>query len=174
MRSFGKPISLIQICSASSSEPSGTDVEVDVGFRQASALVADLDATIDALGRFVPFDDALVTELADRVRSTGCKAVLCDISPLGIAVAERAGVPSLLVESFTWPWLYEPFFDDPAQIFAPYFPFGCNDYDQELWVIDADKERAATIYHETVPDDWPAEDWLSYDDWLGQYLPSAI
>jgi len=66
--------------------------------------------------------------------------------------------------------LYEPFFDDPRQLFAPYFPFGCNNLDQDLWVIDASLERAATIWHETVPDDWPDEDWLEYDRWVSAYL----
>jgi len=85
------------------------EVECDVGFRQQSALVADIDATVEALGAFLPFDDRLVDRLAQRVQAAGCRAVLCDISPLGIAVAERAGLPSLLVESFQWPWLYAPF-----------------------------------------------------------------
>ena len=66
--------------------------------------------------------------------------------------------------------LYEPFFDDPAQLFSPYFPFGCHNRRQDLWVINADTAQAATIGHETVPDDWPEEQWLSYDAWVGRYL----
>ena len=84
------------------------DVVTDVGFRQKSALAYDLEATAAALEEMLPYDDALLDELAARLAATGCQAVLCDITPLGIAVAERAGVPSLLVENFTWPWLYEP------------------------------------------------------------------
>lgn len=85
-------------------------VETDVGLRQRSALVSDLDATVAALDDMLPFDDALLDDLAARVEATGCAAVLCDIAPLGIAVAERAGLRSLLLENFTWPWLYEPLF----------------------------------------------------------------
>jgi len=66
--------------------------------------------------------------------------------------------------------LYEPFFDNPERLFAPYFPFGCEKYLQEIWVIDASRERAASIWHETVPDDWPEEEWLSYEDWVAKYL----
>lgn len=66
--------------------------------------------------------------------------------------------------------LYEPFFDDPTQLFAPYFPFGCDNQRQELWVIDADRELAASIWHETVPDDWPDEEWLEYDQWIMHVL----
>lgn len=83
-------------------------VVTDVGFRQRSALAVDLDATLDAVRGLVPFDDDLVSGLALEVRLAGCQAVLCDIAPLGVAVAERAGLPSILVQNFTWSWLYEP------------------------------------------------------------------
>lgn len=66
--------------------------------------------------------------------------------------------------------LYEPFFEDPDQIFNPYFPFGCNNRTQELWVIDSRQKKAAAISHETVPDDWDEEEWLSYDSWLAEYF----
>lgn len=66
--------------------------------------------------------------------------------------------------------LYEPFFDDPSQLFHPYFPFGCHDGTQEMWIIDAATERAASIGHETVPDDWPEEEWLEYDEWVNRNL----
>jgi hypothetical protein len=81
---------------------------VDVGFRQRSALTVDLAETVAALRDLVPFDDDVVGALADQVRSAGCRAVLCDVAPLGIAVAEAAGLPSVLVENFAWGWLYAP------------------------------------------------------------------
>ncbi|MDX1494510.1 MAG: hypothetical protein R3253_10650 [Longimicrobiales bacterium] len=88
---------------------------VDVGFRQRSALRVDLKATVEALEDFFPLDagktDRLggkLDRLAGAVRRAGCRAVLCDISPLGVAVAERAGLPSVVMENFTWGWLYEP------------------------------------------------------------------
>jgi hypothetical protein len=86
------------------------DVVVDVGFRQRSALEFDLPATVAALREHLPFDDRWVRRLARTVRAAGCTAVLCDIASLGVAVAEEAGLPFLLVENFTWPWLYEPLF----------------------------------------------------------------
>lgn len=91
---------------------------VDVGFRQRSALEVDLPATIAALLDHVPFDEGLIGGLADQVRSAGCAGVLCDIAPLGIAVAERAGLPSVLVENFSWPWLYEPYTSDVPRLGA--------------------------------------------------------
>jgi len=91
---------------------------VDVGFRQKSALQFDLAATVDALRDFAPFDSSEVERLAREVRETGCSAVLCDISPLGVAVADAAGLPSVVVENFTWGWLYEPLIERAPELEA--------------------------------------------------------
>ena len=78
----------------------------DVGLVQASPFEEDLPATIRALEQHVPFRDAEVGPLARAVLETGAQAVLCDISPLGLAVARAAGLPSVLLENFTWDWIY--------------------------------------------------------------------
>jgi hypothetical protein len=65
--------------------------------------------------------------------------------------------------------LYESFFYGP-ELFNPYFPFGCDNKKQEIWVIYASTERAASIWHETVPDDWDDEEWLQYDLWITRFL----
>ena len=80
----------------------------DVGLRQTSALEFDVEATRDAVEAFISQAPRDADSLADRVKGLGCSAVVCDISPLGLMVAERAGLPSVLVENFTWDWLYEP------------------------------------------------------------------
>ncbi len=84
------------------------DEMVDVGFRQRSALEYDLAATVGALDRFLPFDEATVERLAATVVKAGCRVVPCDIAPLGAPGAAAAGLPSVVVENFTWGWLYEP------------------------------------------------------------------
>jgi len=81
-------------------------VRTDVGFVQHSPFVSDMEATVRALDAFLPLDAALIDRLAGRVREAGCRAVLCDIAPLGIAVARAAGVPSILIENFRWDALY--------------------------------------------------------------------
>ncbi len=86
-------------------------VETDVGLRQLSAFEADLDETVSALRAFLSFDRPETDALASKVVALGCDAVLCDISPLGIEIARRAGLPSVLVENFTWDWIYEGFAD---------------------------------------------------------------
>lgn len=74
---------------------------------QKSPLEEDIEATLNRLETFLPFDGEWVQTLAAQVHHHGCKSVLCDISPLGISVAHAAGIPSILVENFTWDWIYE-------------------------------------------------------------------
>ena len=81
-------------------------VLTDVGMVQSTPLRENLPATLDRLDGFLPFNSAQVTRLAEKIRALGCEAVVCDIAPLGIAVAREAGIPSVLVENFTWDWIY--------------------------------------------------------------------
>jgi hypothetical protein len=79
----------------------------DIGLVQSSALESDIPATIARLDNFLPHPQALIDHLANLcVKSS---LVLCDISPLGIMVAQHAGIPSVVVENFTWDWIYKPY-----------------------------------------------------------------
>jgi UDP:flavonoid glycosyltransferase YjiC (YdhE family) len=82
-------------------------VETDVGFVQVSPFVQDLARTRRRLDRFLPLDDRRVGVLAGRLRDLNCTLAICDISPLGIVAGRAAGLPTVLVENFTWDWLYE-------------------------------------------------------------------
>lgn len=82
-------------------------VEVDIGIVQSTPLREDLPATCRALDRWLPFSAAAVRDIARRLEQMHCKLVVCDISPFGIAAAAAAGIPSLLVENFTWDWIYQ-------------------------------------------------------------------
>ncbi len=87
--------------------PFGYHAQVtDVGLVQKDPLCADLPETLARLDEFLPFDGGVIKHLAETVSRLNCAMVLCDISPMGIAVARKAGVPSLLVENFTWDWVY--------------------------------------------------------------------
>lgn len=67
--------------------------------------------------------------------------------------------------------IYQYHFEDSADLFARWFPFGCDERRQEIWLIDPVTETAASIWHETHPDDYEDEDWLSYEDWIVRNLP---
>lgn len=79
----------------------------DVGLVQRDPLHVDLPETIRRLKHFLPFEGSALAKAADVIRKRGCSLIVCDISPMGILVAREAGIPSLLVENFTWDWLYE-------------------------------------------------------------------
>lgn len=87
------------------------DTLSDIGLVQPSPFVEDLPATLHRLAEYLPPDPAEVDRLAGEISSIGCHAVLCDIAPLGIAVAHVAGLPSILVENFTWDWIYAGYLD---------------------------------------------------------------
>ncbi len=80
--------------------------DTDVGLVQVDALRADLSATVERLAGLLPFAPERVDGLASQVNALGCQALLCDIAPLGIAVAQAAGIPSVLLENFTWVDIY--------------------------------------------------------------------
>jgi hypothetical protein len=84
-------------------------VLTDIGLAQATALREDVPETVRRLNYFLPFDRRRVGRLAQHLRRLGCQMVVCDIAPLGIAVARQAGLPSVLVENFTWDWIYQAY-----------------------------------------------------------------
>jgi hypothetical protein len=104
----------------------------DIGFVQLDPLQIDLEETCKRLDRFFPIKDTTVGPLVDLVRKWHCRLIICDISPLGISVGREAGMPSLLVENFTWDWLYAGYVKADERIgkHIPYLGalFGTVDY----------------------------------------------
>jgi len=85
------------------------ELACDVGLVQESALEENLAETVERLEELETKTRGFhLGGLVSEVRDSGAVAVLCDISPLGLAVAREAGLPSILVENFTWDWIYEP------------------------------------------------------------------
>lgn len=82
-------------------------VHADVGLIQHDALHVDIDATIAELDRHFPYQKQLIDTLAQKCKNF--PLILCDIAPLGIAVANQANIPSILIENFTWDWIYQPY-----------------------------------------------------------------
>jgi len=85
------------------------DVITDVGLAQTTALEEDPEATLAQLAGFLPFRTERLELIAGQLADAGCALVVADISPLGIAAARAAGVPSVLIENFTWEWIYEAY-----------------------------------------------------------------
>lgn len=85
----------------------------DVGIIQQDALRIDIPATIEALDSLLPYNEKTVSTVAEAM--DGCSSVLCDIAPLGILGARAAGVPSVLIENFTWDWIYQAYIEQYPQ-----------------------------------------------------------
>jgi UDP:flavonoid glycosyltransferase YjiC (YdhE family) len=81
----------------------------DIGLVQKTAFEADLNKTLGCLNEFLPFPASLISEITATVTKLNCVLIICDISPLGIAIANQARIPSVLVENFTWDWIYEQY-----------------------------------------------------------------
>jgi len=96
--------------------------KTDVGVIQKNALVEDLEATLLDLDTIYPLRSTEVNRLANIVAQSHCEAILCDIAPMGIETARRAGVPSILIENFTWDWIYEGYLDEKKE-FSRVIPY---------------------------------------------------
>ena len=96
----------------------------DIGLFQETALKADLAETLARLDSFLPFHRDKIYELAHFVLERRCRLVLCDISAMGILVARHAGIPSVLIENFTWDWLYEEYTAECPRLGAHRFYLG--------------------------------------------------
>ena len=78
----------------------------DIGLVQHDALNANIPGTLKALTDEIPFTSTKIHTLANKLIDTHCELVICDIAPIGIAIARVAGLPSVLIENFTWDWIY--------------------------------------------------------------------
>ncbi len=96
--------------------------KTDTGLIQKTAMVEDLEATLQDLQTIYPLRPAVIDRLADTVTRTGCEAVLCDIAPMGIETAQNAGIPSVLIENFTWDWIYEGYLNQKKD-FSRWIPY---------------------------------------------------
>ena len=84
-------------------------VNCDIGLVQRNSLEEDPGKTLELLDRFFPLDQSLVDRVAGLLAD--CSLVICDIAPLGIAAAQRAGTLSVLLENFTWDWIYRSYLE---------------------------------------------------------------
>jgi uncharacterized protein (TIGR00661 family) len=93
-------------------------VATDLGLVQRTAFEADIDQTLRHLNRMLPYNGSQVTEISQYLKHLNSKLVICDIAPLGLLIARKAGIPSVLVENFTWDWIYKRYADFDPQICA--------------------------------------------------------
>lgn len=103
-------------------------VVTDVGLVQSTSLREDLSASAVRLAAFIPFDSHLVAALARELVTHRCRLVVVDIAPLGLAAARQAGIPSVLIENFTWDWIYEGYAEQ-TDLLQPYVEYLRKQFD---------------------------------------------
>ncbi len=82
------------------------NIFTDVGLVQRSPFEEDLPETLRLLQKHIPFAQSTIEQISLHLKQKKVKAVLTDISGLGILAAQKAGLPSVLIENFTWDWIY--------------------------------------------------------------------
>ncbi len=91
-------------------------METDVGLSQIDPFNEDISKTIGLLDYFYPLQKERIEQAASRLLELGCSIAVCDISPLGIAAAAEVGIPSVLIENFTWDWIYKSYLDEEPRL----------------------------------------------------------
>lgn len=81
----------------------------DVGLLQLTPLQSDITGSLPIINHFLDESYLQSGPLAKVLRGRATTLVFCDISPLGLLVADKAEIPSVLIENFTWDWIYEDF-----------------------------------------------------------------
>ncbi|MEK9634172.1 MAG: hypothetical protein VW622_10065 [Opitutae bacterium] len=93
-------------------------LETDVGLVQKSPFEHDLDQTITRLESFLAFDEPPLEDTRKTLRETQPDLILCDVSPLGLVLGKELDIPTVLVENFTWDWIYGAYLNEEPR-FAP-------------------------------------------------------
>ncbi|HVN52934.1 MAG TPA: hypothetical protein VMT46_01295 [Anaerolineaceae bacterium] len=110
----------------------------DVGLVQNDPFVEDLSGTANRLEDFLSDWDEILQRIHVILRETRSRLVIADIAPIGIAAARAANLPSVLIENFTWDWIYSGYPGWREQVEKPIHLF-------------ADCFRSATYHIQTIP-----------------------
>jgi len=86
-------------------------VLTDFGLAQKTPFYSDLKDTLGRLDAFYPISRTLLDDISAKVRRLNCRLIICDIAPLGLLVAANLAIASVLVENFTWDWIYRQYAD---------------------------------------------------------------
>lgn len=90
-------------------------LQCDVGVVQKTPFIEDFETTLKELEKMYPTQPAVLDKIAAELHSNKVNLVICDIAAIGILAAKQAGIPSILIENFTWDWIYESFINAYAQ-----------------------------------------------------------
>ncbi|MBW2525848.1 MAG: hypothetical protein JRI23_16815 [Deltaproteobacteria bacterium] len=78
---------------------------------QHDSLAVDHERSCDALARATASFAEDLSRHAAWLQEIDAKLAYCDIPPLPVSAARRAGVPGIALGNFTWDWIYERYAD---------------------------------------------------------------
>ena len=81
--------------------------DCDLGLVQKSPFEEDEVATIGLLKKRLPFSQNVMDGLISNLQEKRVRAILCDIAPIGIEIGKILNLPTMLIENFTWDWIYQ-------------------------------------------------------------------
>ena len=81
--------------------------QTDVGLVQKNPFVHDLLASLNQLKEFTQFNNSSFLKSLKIVQNKKFDLIISDISPLGLEIGNQTGIPSILIENFTWDWIYQ-------------------------------------------------------------------
>lgn len=87
------------------------DHQCDVGMIQCDPFSENVEETVRALDGLSSSGGPKFHAVIAAAARTECRIVVCDIAPLGLVVADRLEVPGILLENFTWDWIYRAYGD---------------------------------------------------------------
>lgn len=81
-------------------------VLTDIGFVQKSSLEIDIFWTLEALKEFYPIEVEKYAQVINILKKWNTRLIVSDISALGIVLGMACNIRTVLVENFTWDWIY--------------------------------------------------------------------
>ena len=84
-------------------------LKTDIGLFQTDPLHFDLIKSVDLINQYLSKPADQYGELLKTMEKYNLCHVACDISPLGIIIANYLGIKKTLIENFTWDWIYQPY-----------------------------------------------------------------
>jgi hypothetical protein len=85
--------------------------KTDVGLVQKDPFHHSLEDSYVQVEEFLSFSDSRIKRSTTLLRSLDPHLILSDISPLGIELGNRLQIPAILLENFTWDWLYKSYIE---------------------------------------------------------------
>ena len=92
-----------------SSKFTSHNTKTDIGLIQKTPFEHDLAQTVFEWERFLNFTSSENQKTAKIVKEINPEFIVCDISPLGIQLGKQFKIPTVLIENFTWDWIFQTY-----------------------------------------------------------------